>query len=702
MATRRIPLSNNPNAANSPLHGQGTTKRPRSESVLGIENIHGQPPAKKQALTFEEATLQTPSKKARLDADGRVFNATINNVKKPATATRLTSFDKKLLAAAQKEKEVQAKPITKAEQVQEQSLENVRTWQRHYRKAFPEFVFFFDSIPEGIRIQASRNAGVLGARDERFFSKDVTHIVTTRSIPIDSTIKSSTEGTNPSSVSTISQDNVQPRTINPSLLEKNADRVVPKTKFTFEVPNIRKNDDVRKEPVKNTDVLVRAKEMGIKVWGIEKFERIISLLIEDGEPGQPSRHEHNLRGKINSAPVATKQGRQADLSTLLKNEKLHGASDRDPVKDRVMFKGPYIFVHDMNEKYKPIMVREYPKVENKDDGAWPHFRSVSSGKCPFVEESANSRRENERFERERERQKELERQRLAMLKARDQDAPRTRAVSAMESAEMKPPHMLQNGRVPLSTLPQGTTGQPRCAEEAEEVDPKEQVSYMSAPSAIRGLRHFPAGDGPGYFGGEPTASGLQQSNITSAIRSQMISSTAAAPGAKAGLSKEVHELKRKVLEKNSGPSLASLTSVRRPESQESVRSVAPPRVAKQKAQEKIGGTKLVNIQEEEDRPYSDEEEDTSDHVEKPVRRPSRSIAHARRDPKPGYCENCREKYDDFEEHTISRKHRKFALDSGNWKDLDRLLADLVRPLRTDVLEQSPSVRSASTLAQESR
>lgn len=38
----------------------------------------------------------------------------------------------------------------------------------------------------------------------------------------------------------------------------------------------------------------------------------------------------------------------------------------------------------------------------------------------------------------------------------------------------------------------------------------------------------------------------------------MISSTAAQPGAKAGTSKEIHGLKRKVLEKNSGPALINI------------------------------------------------------------------------------------------------------------------------------------------------
>lgn len=189
---------------------------------------------------------------------------------------------------------------------------------------------------------------------------------------------------------------------------------------------------------------------------------------------------------------------------------------------------------------------------------------------------------------------------------------------------------------------------------------------------------------------EPPASGIQRSAVTSAIQSQMISSTTAT-GVKASTSKEVNDLKRKVLERttttgsmsipNSVPSshqtqpLAVLRNARAP---------APQRAAKSRAQEKLGG-----VPEEID-PYA---EDVNGDVgaraaAKKTKKP------VKRDPKPGYCENCRDKYDDFEEvskhalnpsartlltsvqHILSRKHRKFATTHSNWTELDALLAQL--------------------------
>lgn len=46
--------------------------------------------------------------------------------------------------------------------------------------------------------------------------------------------------------------------------------------------------------------------------------------------------------------------------------------------------------------------------------------------------------------------------------------------------------------------------------------------------------------------------------------------------------------------------------------------------------------------------------------------------------KPGYCENCRIKYEDLNEHIKSRTHRRFATQSSNYTELDDLLAKLQR------------------------
>jgi len=142
---------------------------------------------------------------------------------------------------------------------------------------------------------------------------------------------------------------------------------------------------------------------------------------------------------------------------------------------------------------------------------------------------------------------------------------------------------------------------------------------------------------------EPSASGINKSAMTSAIQSQMISS-AAATGLKAGTSKEVNELKRKVLERTHTGSLSigSISSSHQVNNLagalKNARAPAPQRAAKSRAQEKLGG-----IQEEMD-PYADDVA-----AERLANAMVKRRKPAKREPKPGYCENCHDKYDDFEE-----------------------------------------------------
>ncbi|KDR75415.1 hypothetical protein GALMADRAFT_280094 [Galerina marginata CBS 339.88] len=52
--------------------------------------------------------------------------------------------------------------------------------------------------------------------------------------------------------------------------------------------------------------------------------------------------------------------------------------------------------------------------------------------------------------------------------------------------------------------------------------------------------------------------------------------------------------------------------------------------------------------------------------------------------KPGYCESCREKFNDFNAHTVSKKHRKFASNPTNFAALDAVLSRVQRQSRQEV------------------
>ncbi|ESZ95626.1 hypothetical protein SBOR_4022 [Sclerotinia borealis F-4128] len=659
MSSRRQPLSTISNAANSPYRAvtSTTTKQKRSYANIQREDAYGQPPpAKKQMLDVHQ-TLRTPPRQSgsQVSAEGRVFTRKSN--------TQPSNFERKCVAV--RDKGSQQQQITKADKVPEENLnlESIRQWQKHYRKSFPKFVFYFESIPEDARLKYTKQVLALGARDEKFFSNEVTHVVTTRSIPPET----------PYTSSNTAELHSQYGTINPSLLDRSSETTESRdsrSKFTFEAPVPRRlgaqghDGDARRQQARSSDVLHKARELGMKIWALEKLQRMMTTMF-DTDTGYQTAHSHNTRSHSVQGNTTGRAGRDTDLSQLLRNERIHGPSDRDhsvATKEMTIFRGPYIYIHDIDEKRKPIMVREYTKVANKEEGDWPQFRSVANGKCPFVEEVEYSRREVEKEKELIRVQRQKEKERAAI--------PRTRAATAVEAAKMQPPKAISKRA--LAQLDDGANRSATVSTKQPNPFDTNQCHRTEFESSSRGQNAFVSRAGVGrLFGGEPVASGVQPSNITSAIRSQMISSTAAQPGLKAGASKEIHGLQRKVLEKTSGGT-GSHASHRMTDITAAVRENVAARPAKREAQKKLG------VIEEDD--INIEKEDAARKVE--TARKAKAVQQRKqekRDAKPGYCENCGEKFEDFDEHVLSRKHRKFAEKTDIWKELDALLGQLVRP-----------------------
>ncbi|PLN75859.1 G1/S regulator NimO [Aspergillus taichungensis] len=600
MSTRR-PLANVPNATNSPHRlGLVPAKRPRTNTQIDIP--YGQPPPKKQIADAAEED------RSRVSTDSRLFSRRPNNGQPSA-------FERKLVAVRDKERQAQTRGA-RHDKPSAETIDSIRQWQRHYRKAFPQFVFYFDSVSEDVRSKCSRQVTALGAREEKFFSRLVTHVVTSRQIPPENDTTSTTEA-NTEPTEQVTVDGTL-QTVNPSLLEKNAD-----THLHMSLKN-----DARREQT-SMDVLHRARRMKMKIWAFEKLQRMITT-INDGDIGGAGQ---TARNNVVGGGYVRNRG-DNDLSQVLQNE-LHGSSERNPhsvLKDLVMFKGPFIYVHDMDEKTRPVMVRDYPKVAKRQDGIWPQFRSAPLGKCPFIEEPP-ARKDTER---QRPRQQDREKKPVPKaIPAQETQKPNLKAPSGPPPPEERSlckevGHV--DGEEPATQANQL---------EAQEIPPPRKMSPRKssesfAPPPLNRT-------GPFYHGREPAASGVQPSNITSAIRSQMVSSTAAAPGAKAGVSKEVHELKRKVLEKgNGGLSTGTGNLINRPADASGMLNVhrGNPWPGKFNPPERRG-----HIADDKNRYPAGNE--TLNH--RPSIKRTSSQKERRRDPKPGYCENCRDKFDDFDE-----------------------------------------------------
>ena len=120
-------------------------KRQRSHASEQRDLSYGQPPAKKLMLEAD-------------DADARRSGLSRRSAAPPTALTR------KLEAAReQKTAPKAARPNTKGPEVTSTNLETIRNWQRHYRKLFPQFVFWYESVPDDLKFKLARQTQLLGS-----------------------------------------------------------------------------------------------------------------------------------------------------------------------------------------------------------------------------------------------------------------------------------------------------------------------------------------------------------------------------------------------------------------------------------------------------------------------------------------------------------------------------------------------------------
>lgn len=157
MSSRRVPLSSNPNAVNSPYRAvaAAASKQKRSYANIQREDTYGQPPPAKKQMLESHNVLRTPPRlhSTQSSVEGRVFTRKSNN-------SQPSAFERK--CASVRERPLQ-QAVTKVEKSSEENLDTIRTWQKHYRKIFPTFVFYFESVTEDVHLKYTKQVVALGA-----------------------------------------------------------------------------------------------------------------------------------------------------------------------------------------------------------------------------------------------------------------------------------------------------------------------------------------------------------------------------------------------------------------------------------------------------------------------------------------------------------------------------------------------------------
>ncbi|ODQ64421.1 hypothetical protein NADFUDRAFT_47608 [Nadsonia fulvescens var. elongata DSM 6958] len=490
---------------------------------------------------------------------------------------------------AEREREHEREIESKATATATAENHELREWQRQWKRIMTTSIFYFDGVDTKIKERAKSHLSLFDAKAAEFFDgQTVTHLVTRRSI-----------------------------------------------------------NEIEKLP--SVDILYRAKELGIKIWTIEKLWRFLSNLLD-----QPA----NVLARSNAVTD--------NLSNLLKEEKLHGPTDRDPKAkrdDHVYFKGPYLLIWDYAHYYRPVMVKEYTKVNEPSQGSWPQFRVTSAGRCPFVYDPNPDRRYVESTRKVKCEQVQQITEKTVKHKLQ--------AVDAVVISETATDDSVADKETALSTQTTNisTTNNYHNNNDNSHSGVSSVSSTLGRCSAHHNHLHIMNPNGGTRFH-EIVASGVNPSTLVSAIQSYAQSGDYHG-GAANGLgavtaqvpSKEVNNLKKKLLEKQR-PHVINTVSMNTPtnNSANSANNHNPT----------TGGGQGT--------------------VESERRRRSATVVKKETMPvkelKPGYCENCKDRFDDFEEHIKSRRHRKFAMDNRHFSDLDRLLRKVVRVPRSQMSDSS--------------
>lgn len=148
-------------------------KRPRSQSAIQRDAGFGQPPPKKQAVEAtisQQQQLRTPVRRSQSAIDATKpavprrpsVRSTRPAIGAPPAFVDVVQQQQQQLLQQQARK-TSAPSRAAAEVVEHQGNSDVRAWQKHYRKAFPGYVFFFENISADVLTKAQKQITSLGA-----------------------------------------------------------------------------------------------------------------------------------------------------------------------------------------------------------------------------------------------------------------------------------------------------------------------------------------------------------------------------------------------------------------------------------------------------------------------------------------------------------------------------------------------------------
>ncbi|KAK0455127.1 Dfp1/Him1, central region-domain-containing protein [Armillaria borealis] len=366
-------------------------------------------------------------------------------------------------------------------------------------------------------------------------------------------------------------------------------------------------------------LITKAMEWKMKTWSTAKLDSVLSRCLE-----APMLTGSNPSRTINAPQPTNPVHPYRSLARLLQSERVHGSTERDPTQKRHDFtyfsRGSYwVLVEDMQQELATIAAHEYEVTKGRDSsikGSWPVAHCHPHARGPFLPFDDRERRRWEKAKRE-----ELEQQ---DEQAREQK----KRLLRLEAMKRKA---------------------------------RAQV-HSKGPGDLRRSASMNNLHRRGILDEQEFGEALGDDNIDSANASEYLGSGAyvAASGNSVSITS------------TTGTTSTAGYSHSRP---------LPPSLRAQIGNEVTTSRKLTSVAKD-----GDGKSTMGPPTYIPARnglrksRSTNSLRLPRREEgsKPGYCETCRVKFDDFKAHVKTKKHDKYANNAANFSSLDFVLSRVRR------------------------
>ncbi|KZT19906.1 hypothetical protein NEOLEDRAFT_1101614 [Neolentinus lepideus HHB14362 ss-1] len=378
-------------------------------------------------------------------------------------------------------------------------------------------------------------------------------------------------------------------------------------------------------------VVLKAVDFGIKIWDAIKLQSVLERCLAPLAPSTATTSRLQIVQPVSR--ISRNGGR--DLQRLLQTERLRGiTTERDPTQKRHNYQyfskqSYFLLVEDLKQELATIHALEYTISKNKEGmerGAWPVLYCHPRARGPFVEYNEKEQRRWEKAqlaEKDDAKERECIRAKLRRERRRAQ-------------LEAQPRQGDLRRTVSMNNLHRQVT-QP-------DLGFDELLDWMGDNSGSVNASGFLASTGA-YI----AASG-NSVNVTSTMGT---TSMASGPLQTLQLSAALRDRLEQQVTTSRKATVGNVA-----DKSSKVGDMGPP----------------ISIPER--RGQLKKSRSTST-----LRLPKRDEAS-----KPGYCESCRVKFEDFKEHVKGRRHQKFAMNDDNFYQLDRVLSRVRRRTLREVEE----------------